>query len=74
MINALLHPDHAYDRRAIMADAPRQRRLMASHGWSWGRCLSFAWAKAKAQKTAEFKLETKREIGAIASHRLNRQQ
>jgi hypothetical protein len=35
-----------YDRAAIMRDAHRQFLLMARHGWSWSRRLSFSWAKA----------------------------
>ncbi|WP_036285581.1 hypothetical protein [Methylocystis sp. ATCC 49242] len=46
----LLTPAGAFDRAAIMSDAHRQLRLMASHGWSWSRCLAFSWARAKAQR------------------------
>jgi len=38
------------DRRAVMLDAHRQFRLMRRHGWSWIRCLSFAWSIAKARR------------------------
>jgi hypothetical protein len=46
----LLTPTGAYDRAAIMRDAHRQRRQMTRHGWTWSRCLSFAWTKAKAMR------------------------
>jgi hypothetical protein len=46
----LLTPTGRYDRAAIMKDAHRQRRQMARHGWSWGRCLAFSWSKAKAMR------------------------
>jgi hypothetical protein len=39
-----------FDRRAIMIEAHRQFRLMRRYGWSFGRCLSFAWAKAREQR------------------------
>ncbi len=39
-----------YDRSAIMFDAHRQYRLMRPLGWSFARCLSFAWSKAKARR------------------------
>ncbi len=46
----LLTPDGSYDRAAIMREAHRQFRQMRSFGWSFGRCLSFAWAKARAMR------------------------
>lgn len=48
----LLTPSSGYDRAAIMRDAHRQYRLMACHGWTWARCLSFSWARAKAMRAA----------------------
>jgi hypothetical protein len=47
----LLTPDGHYDRAAVMIEAHRQFRLMRRHGWSFGRCLSFAWAKAREQRS-----------------------
>jgi hypothetical protein len=44
-------PVGCLDRRAIMTEAHRQFRLMRRYGWSFGRCLSFAWAKAREQRT-----------------------
>jgi hypothetical protein len=38
------------DRRAVMTEAHRQFMLMRRYGWSFGRCLSFAWAKAREQR------------------------
>jgi hypothetical protein len=38
------------DRRAVMIEAHRQFRLMRRYGWSFGRCLSFAWAKGREQR------------------------
>jgi len=38
------------DRRAVMIEAHRQFRLMRRHGWSFGRCLSFAWAKGRERR------------------------
>lgn len=46
----LIRPDGGYDRRAIMAEAHHQFRLTRGFGWSFGRCLSFAWKKAQAQR------------------------
>jgi hypothetical protein len=46
----LIRPDGGYDRRAIMAEAHRQFALMRVIGWNFGRCLSFAWKKAKGQR------------------------
>jgi hypothetical protein len=46
----LTAPCGSYDRRAIMIEAHRQFRLMRRYGWSFGRCLSFAWAKAREQR------------------------
>ncbi len=51
-MRALILSDGSYDRAAIMREAHRQFRLMRSHGWSWSRCLSFAWAKAGAMREA----------------------
>ncbi len=49
----LLDKDGAFDRAAIMRDAHRQYRQMRRFGWSWSRCLSFAWSKAKAMRLRE---------------------
>jgi hypothetical protein len=46
-MTALLTAAGSYDRRAVMTEAHRQFRLMRPLGWSFGRCLSFAWAKAR---------------------------
>jgi hypothetical protein len=46
----LFTPTGAYDKAAIMRDAHRQRRLMARHGWTWSRCLTFSWSKARAMR------------------------
>ena len=50
MHKLLIRPDGGYDRRAIMAEAHRQFALTRGFGWSFGRCLSFAWKKAKGQR------------------------
>jgi hypothetical protein len=47
---SLVTPGGRLDRRAVMTEAHRQFRLMRPLGWSFGRCLSFAWAKARAQR------------------------
>jgi hypothetical protein len=49
-LGALLTPAGRLDRRAVMTEAHRQFRLMRRYGWSFGRCLSFAWAKAREQR------------------------
>jgi len=36
-----------FDKRAIMRDAHRVYRSMGPLGWSWSRCLSYAWVKAR---------------------------
>jgi hypothetical protein len=33
-----------------MRDAHRRHHLMARHGWTWSRCLTFAWTKARAMR------------------------
>ena len=48
--DTLLTLDGAYNRRAIMRDAHRQRRQMARYGWTWSRCLQFSWSKAKMMR------------------------
>jgi hypothetical protein len=45
---SLVTPAGRLDRRAVMIEAHRQFRLMRRYGWSFGRSLSFAWAKARA--------------------------
>jgi hypothetical protein len=47
---SLVTPGGRLDRRAVMIEAHRQFRLMRPLGWRFGRCLSFAWAKARAQR------------------------
>jgi hypothetical protein len=49
-MTSLVTPGGRLDRRAIMTEAHRQFRLMRRYGWSFGRCLSFAWAKAREQR------------------------
>ena len=49
-MTSLLTPAGRLDRRAVMLDAHRQFRLMRPLGGSFGRCLSFAWAKAREQR------------------------
>ncbi len=46
----LVTPAGRFDRRAVMTEAHRQFRLMRRYGWSFGRYLSFAWAKAREQR------------------------
>ncbi len=47
---ALIDAYGRYDRAAICREAHRQFRQMRSFGWSFGRCMSFAWSKAKAMR------------------------
>jgi hypothetical protein len=49
-MTSLVTPAGRLDRRAVMIEAHRQFRLMRRYGWSFGRCLSFAWAKAREQR------------------------
>jgi hypothetical protein len=49
-MTSLLTPGGRLDRRAVMTEAHRQFQLMRRYGWSFGRCLSFAWAKAREQR------------------------
>ncbi len=42
--------DQRFDRAAIMRDAHDQYRRTRSLGWSWSRCLSFAWQRARAMR------------------------
>ncbi len=49
----LLRPDGRYDRAAIMRDAHRQYRTCAPLGWTFGRCLRFAWARARAMRDVQ---------------------
>ncbi len=46
----LLTPRGAFDRAAIMREAHRQFKMCHPLGWSFGRCLSFAWNKARAMR------------------------
>lgn len=50
MNRVLIRLDGTCDRRAIMTEAHRQFSLTRCFGWSFGRCLSFAWKKANAQR------------------------
>ena len=38
------------DPHADMIEAHWRFRHMRRHGWQFGRCLSFAWAKAREQR------------------------
>jgi hypothetical protein len=49
-MTSLLTPAGRLDRRAITIEAHREFRVMRRHGWSFGRCLSFAWAKARERR------------------------
>ena len=47
----LITPDGRYDKAAILRDAhDHQYGAMRRHGWSWSRCLSFSWARARAMR------------------------
>ncbi len=48
----MIRPNGTIDRSAVMTDAHKQLRLMRAHGWSWSRCLSFSWAKARQMREA----------------------
>ncbi len=52
----LLLQDGRYDRRAILRDAHRQYVQMRRLGWSWSRCLSFSWSRARAMRAAALPL------------------
>ncbi len=60
-----------YDRAAICREAHRQFRQMRALGWSFGRCLGFAWKKAKAMREAlgDAPLATRAGNGTPATHR-----
>lgn len=47
---SLFTNSNSFDRSAIMRDAHRQWRSMGARGWTWGRCLSFAWARARKRR------------------------
>jgi hypothetical protein len=49
-MTSLVTPSGRLDRRAVMIEAHRQFRLMRRYDWSFGRCLSFAWAKARERR------------------------
>ncbi len=49
----LLTPAGRFDRAAIMRDAHDQFRRTRALGWSWSRCLSFSWARARAMREAQ---------------------
>ncbi|WP_363351749.1 hypothetical protein [Methylocystis echinoides] len=47
----LITRDGRYDKAAILRDAHyHQYGAMRRHGWSWSRCLSFSWARARAMQ------------------------
>jgi hypothetical protein len=48
--NDLIRRDGCYDSAAITRDAHRQFRVMGPHGWSFSRCLSYSWTRARAQR------------------------
>jgi hypothetical protein len=50
MNRILLCRDGSFDRAAIMTEASYQFRVMGHRGWTFGRCLSFAWKKARAHR------------------------
>ena len=50
MNRVLFRPGSGYDRRAIMGEGHYQYRVMGRAGWTFGRCLSYAWKKAGAQR------------------------
>ena len=54
----------AYDRSAIMRDAHRQFGQMRRYGWSWGRCLAFSWARARAMREAYLATNSEQPISA----------
>lgn len=48
---ALITPEGHYDKAAILRDAHyHQYGAMRRHGWSWSRCLSFSWVRARAMQ------------------------
>ena len=47
----LITPDGRYDKAAILRDAHcHQYGAMRRHGWSWSRCLSFSWVRARTMQ------------------------
>ncbi len=48
----MLKADGSFDRGAVMRDAHAQYRRTRALGWSWGRCLAFSWARARAMRAA----------------------
>ncbi len=66
----LLTPAGAYDKAAIMREGHRQYRTCARLGWSFGRCLSFAWAKARAMREAEAEIAASPIVGKMPRYRL----
>lgn len=48
--NELIRANGDYDHAAILRDAHRQFRVMGRHGWSFSRCLAYAWTRASAQR------------------------
>jgi hypothetical protein len=69
MRNDLITPDGGYDKAAILRDAHYHRYgAMRRHGWSWSRCLSFSWARARAmQERAQPAVSGEEEGAASAS-------
>jgi hypothetical protein len=64
----LITPDGRYDKAAILRDAHcHQYGAMRRHGWSWSRCLSFSWARARAmQESAQLAASGEEEGAAFA--------
>jgi hypothetical protein len=50
-----------------MIDAHRQFWLMRRYGWSFGRCLSFAWAKAREPRGAALSWRRAADRGVTAA-------
>jgi hypothetical protein len=38
------------DRAAVMIEARRQFSIMGPLGWTFAKCLAYAWSKAKRQR------------------------
>ena len=61
----LITPDGRYDKAAILRDAHcHQYGAMRRHGWSWSRCLSFSWARARAMRERTQLLTSSEKEGA----------
>jgi hypothetical protein len=64
----LITPDGRYDKAAILRDAHcHQYGAMRRHGWSWSRCLSFSWVRARTmQESAQLAASGEEEGAAWA--------